>query len=113
MNTTQSIQEYWAKVHEIEATLPPIVFLVSVEKPYDKLSVAGRVTAAEPLNAAKALVDGGSRIATEDEIAKWHAEMDAGREKAKAEAIERKGIHIINQIVPEAREEEKATKKAK
>lgn len=81
------VRGYWAQVREVEADLPETVVLVD-----RKTNVSIEVGRAE---AARCLVDGSHRVASDDEAEKHRARV--ARRQQIQEAVERafnRGIHV-------------------
>jgi hypothetical protein len=76
---------YWAKVREIEASLPPGPQILIAEE--DGTNAAVEVSHE---GAAKRLVEKSHRLATVDEIAKWRAGQKAAIEQSQREEYARK-----------------------
>ena len=98
MKILQNLEDYWMRVHELAKTLPPVVYITSVEVAQHPHHRAGVVVEHVPFYAAQDILDGTHRLSTDEEIAKYKADMEAARERAKQQAIDAKGIHIHNVV---------------
>jgi hypothetical protein len=85
---------YWDTVNNLAATFPKPVIMVSQEVRFKSEHVAGRIVEAMPNVAAENIVNGLYRLANDAEIKKHHDETAEAQEKAKALAVENKGVHI-------------------
>ncbi|HXS93179.1 MAG TPA: hypothetical protein VN736_01170 [Candidatus Limnocylindrales bacterium] len=98
MKILQNLEDYWMRVHELAKTLPPVVYITSVEVPQYPHHRAGVVVEHVPFYAAQDILDGTHRLSTEEEVAQYKAGMEAARERAKQQVIDAKGIHIHNVV---------------
>ncbi len=91
--------EYYAEVRKMAARLDEqfpqgFCVLTSVAN-RDKNTVAGNVTEAANDNAARCLVEGTHRLATEDEVAEWREHQERNRQVAQTTEYLRDGQRTI------------------
>jgi hypothetical protein len=78
---------YWAAVREQESKLPPVVYITSLPPEQTLIPnwVGGRVFTADAALAAKRLTERTHRPATEEEIKRFHVEMEARNAACRAQ----------------------------
>lgn len=91
------IKEYWREVRSVEATLlaslgqdkQSVVYIVSVENK-SKGTSAGSVCEADIETAARMIVDGTHKVASESEVAAWKTHQEQTFKANQALELERK-----------------------
>jgi hypothetical protein len=84
----RNLQKYWADVRKLANDLPEWVWVVSSANP----SAIAQVAAGE---AAKLLLSGSHRQATDDEVGAHLDREDAARRDAFQKDLRRKGIAVV------------------
>lgn len=98
------LAKYWRTVRSIEKTLPGSpgepVFLVSVANDLTGTQ-EGKVSSADREYAARWIAQGSHRVATEEEIGRYHAEIRGRTEAIHKAELEKKQTVRLESVIPQ------------
>jgi hypothetical protein len=86
----RDIRQYWRDVRAVEETLPEFVWLVSAAS-----NSSGFVTEVPAAIAARLLKAKSHRMATDEEVAAYHASAAKAMKQARSERMRRSGAAIV------------------
>jgi hypothetical protein len=86
---------FWGEVRRVQATIPSeSTYIASIDRPMEGIN-GGRVFAASAKLAAQRVVEGTHRIATPEEIDRYHTEQQARSEWCKAQESKKAGKQAL------------------
>ena len=88
------LKKYWNDVRVAESALSKFVWLMSLDRPA-KGEVGGRISEATRQVAARLLLAGSHRKASEEEIAAHQAQQELVRREAFRQRLQRQGIAMV------------------
>jgi tRNA(Arg) A34 adenosine deaminase TadA len=103
------LKGYYRKIREVEESIAPPHVVVSSHATGDG-GRAGVLTEVSRANAAKLVVKGRARLATDEEVAAYHSEVRAAREAREADDARRR-LQVTVLTEAEVREFRESTRK--
>jgi hypothetical protein len=91
---SQQLKMYWQQVRDVEARLPQDVFLTSIEDRFTGRA-GGVVCEVDRASAARCVVDGSHRVATEEEIEAYRLDQDERKRAGQAAALLAQGRTVV------------------
>ena len=88
------LKKYWSDVRAAESGLSDFVWLMSLDRPA-KGEIGGRISEASRQVAARLLLAGSHRRATEGEIQAHEVQQDLVRREAFRQRLQRQGIAMV------------------